>query len=209
MAVTMLCSHRERVIRWLLCSYPEVNMNPFNVITLAALYGALAQPAVMAQEFIAQPAPVIGKAHASDAVSQDGLERFAHELSTGKQAVLKLTEQADIYYSALINASPDDARAMVVANGAETTEACEIFLRAFEIEVKKIVEQSDLPAFVATEMRSYWRIVAKARSTVTRLNKFTKSLIEVPKVFEGSTNLEHLRVLASMTTEKLGSMSFH
>ncbi|EPE3622708.1 hypothetical protein ACSIA8_000707 [Serratia marcescens] len=184
-------------------------MNPFNVMTLATLCGAFSQPAVMAQEFIVEPAPVLGKPYASDAVSQDGMEKFAHELSTGKETVLKLTEQADIYYLALIQAAPDEARSMVEANGTETTEACEMFLRGFEVAVKKIAEQSDLPAFVATEMRSYWRTVAKARSTVTRLNKFSKSLIEVPKVFEGSANLEHLRVLASMTTEKLGSMSFH
>lgn len=184
-------------------------MNPLNVMTLATLCGALAQPAVMAQEFIMQPAPVLDSSFENDSVSPNGMEKFAHELSIGKEAVSKLTEQADFYYAALINESSDGARVLVAENGTETTEACEMFLRAFEVAVKKIAEQSDLPAFVITEMRSYWRAVAKARSAVTRLNNYTKSLVEAPKVFEGSTNLEHLRVLASMTTEKLGSMSFH
>lgn len=184
-------------------------MNPFNVMTLAAFCGALAQPVVMAQEFTLQPAPVVGRPFDKESASPEAISKFSHELLAGKDAVLRLTDQVDKYYVILVDSSTENARKYIEDNGTETIEACEMFLRAFEVAVKKTIEQDNLPAFVTTEMRSYWRIVAKARSTVTRLNKFTKSLTEDPVVFEGSTNLEHLRTLASLTTEKLGSMSFH
>lgn len=184
-------------------------MNPFNVMTFATLCGVLSQPAVMAQEFIEQPAPVIGSRFDTQTPSPEVMERFSHEIKEAKQAVYRLTEKVDEYYKILVESSTDEARGCVAENGTEMSEACEMFLRAFEVEVRRTAEQRDLPDFVISEMMAYWRIVAKARSVVTRLNRYAKSLIEEPKVYEGFADLNQVKELASYTSKKMGSMSFH
>ena len=187
----------------------EVIMNPINVITFATFCGVLSQPAVMAKEFIEQPAPVIGSRFDTQSPSHEVMERFSHEIKEAKLAVYLLTEKVDEYYKILVESSPDAARGIIAENGTDMSEACEMFLRAFEVEVRGTAEQKDLPDFVASEMMAYWRVVAKARSVVTRLNNYFKSLTEEPKVFDGLADLNHVKELASYTSKKMDSMSFH
>ncbi len=179
-------------------------MNPFNAITFAALCGPLAQPAAMAQEFITQPAPVL----AAPVSTAPTVEDFARGIEKGREVLSTLTIAADDYYLTLIDLPADDARHFVSHNGTDTPEACELFLRAFEEEVKKTLSQS-LPEFVSTELKGYWRHVAKARSAVTRLNDYCKSLLKVPASFHGEINLDELAELANYTTEKLKHISLH
>lgn len=179
-------------------------MNPFNAITFAALCGPLAQPAAMAQEFITQPAPVMSV----PSRSTPSIEDFARGLEKGKEVVSKVTISADDYYLTLIELPADDARSFLSENGTDTIEACELFLRAFEEEVKKTIAQN-LPDFVSTELKGYWRHVAKARSAVTRLNTYSKSLFKEPVTFRGEANLNELAELASYTTMQLKNLSLH
>ena len=53
-------------------------------------------------------------------------------MEEGKEILQKLTIAADDYYICLIDLNSQDAREFVSKNGTDTTEACEMFLRAFE-----------------------------------------------------------------------------
>lgn len=182
----------------------EVDMNPLNAITFAALCGPLAQPAAMAQAFIIQPAPVMS----NTSQHSPSIEDFGRGLEAGREVLNKLTIAVDDFYLILIGMSSDHARQAVEHNGMDTTEACELFLRAFEEEVKATLSQN-LPEFVAGELKSYWRHVAKARSSVTRLNDFAKSLKKVPETFHGTSDLDGLAALAKHTTEQLKILPLH
>lgn len=179
-------------------------MNPLNAITFAAICGPLAQPAALAQEFIIQPAPVMSNA----SQHSPRIEDFARGLEVGREVLNKLTIAIDDFYLILIGMSSYQALKTVEHTGMDTAEACELFLRAFEEEVKATLSQ-DLPEFVAGELKSYWRHVAKARSSVTRLNDFAKSLKNVPETFHGSADLEGLSALAKHTTEQLKIITLH
>lgn len=179
-------------------------MNPFNAITFAALCGPLACPAAMAQEFIIQPAPVIAKPLSTLLL----LRNSSRKMEEGKEILQKLTIAADDYYICLIDLNSQDAREFVSKNGTDTTEACEMFLRAFEEEVKRTIE-SPLPEFIRSELKVYWRHIAKARSSVTRLNNYIKSIFKETVTFSGRADLAGIAALASHTSNKLKSMQFH
>ena len=178
-------------------------MNPFNAISFAVLCGALASPAAMAQEFISQPAPVLRHALDDKEFSDNSLIIFAEKLSEGKTALASVTDSSDEYYLRLISVETDVARVYLEQNGTEIIEACEMFLRAFETLAE------DIPDFVSSEMKVYWRHVAKARSAVTRLNNFAKGLFVNAETFESQTDLNGIRELAAYTTEKMSNVSFH
>lgn len=180
-------------------------MNPFNAITFAALCGPLAQPAAMAQDFIAQPAPIMAKS----AKGTPSLDEYARSVEEGKKALSKLTNAVDDYYIRLVEMDSVSAKFYVLENGLEATEACEMFLRAFEEDIKKAIAANELPDFIATELKAYWRHIAKARSSATRLNSFSKGLMHDVAEFESKTDLMALKELASLTTAKMNTLKFH
>ncbi|TPD93607.1 hypothetical protein FJP68_14560 [Pantoea vagans] len=180
-------------------------MNPFNAITFAALCGPLAQPAAMAQDFIAHPAPIMG----DSANGIPSLDAYARSVEEGKKALSKLTNAMDDYYIRLVEVDSESAKQYVLENGLETTEACEMFLRAFEESIKKTIASNELPKFVATELKVYWRHIAKARSSATRLNSFSKNLMREAVEFQSETNLMAIKELASLTTAKMKEINFH
>ncbi|WP_288444766.1 hypothetical protein [uncultured Pantoea sp.] len=180
-------------------------MNPFNAITFAALCGPLAQPAAMAQDFIAQPAPIMAKS----SKGAPSIDDYARSVEEGKKALSKLTNAMDDYYIRLVEMDSEAAKFYVLENGLETTEACEMFLRAFEEDIKKTIATEELPDFVATELRAYWRHIAKARSSATRLNSFSKGLMRNAVEFESETDLMAVKELASLTTAKMNTLKFH
>ncbi|VTP16102.1 hypothetical protein PUATCC27989T_04029 [Phytobacter ursingii] len=180
-------------------------MNPFNAITFAALCGPLACPAAMAQDFIIQPAPVV----AEPLKATPSVEEFSRRLEEGKEILKKLTVSADNYYVSLIGLDSDEARNFVNQNSSDTiTEACEMFLRAFEEEVKRTID-FPIPDFVKSELKVYWRHIAKARSSVTRLNDYTKSLFKDAVLFDGKADLNGIAALANYTSDKIKLMQFH
>jgi len=179
-------------------------MNPFNAITFAALCGPLAQPAAMAQDFISQPTPIM----MSKSEEQPSLDDFARSLELGKEAVSKVTIAADDYYIRLVEMDFESAKASVIENGLEATEACEMLLRAFEETIKKTLN-SDLPDFIITELRGYWRHIAKARSSAARLNAFSKSLLQETIEFRSETDLNAIKELALTTSAKMKTINFH
>lgn len=180
-------------------------MNPFNAITFAALCGPLAQPAAMAQDFIAQPAPFMTKS----AKGIPSLDDYARSVEEGKKALSQLTNAIDDFYIRLVEMDPETARFYVVKNGLETTEVCEMFLRAFEEDIKKTIAVAELPAFVASELKAYWRHIAKARSSAVRLNNFSKGLMHNAVEFESETDLMAVKELASLTAAKMKEIKFH
>ncbi|AUU92885.1 hypothetical protein C2U55_06610 [Enterobacteriaceae bacterium ENNIH3] len=180
-------------------------MNPFNAITFAALCGPLACPAAMAQDFIIQPAPVV----AEPLKTTPSVEEFSRSLEEGKAVLQKLTASADDYYVSLIELDSKDARKIVNRNSSDAiTEACEMFLRGFEEEVKRTIE-SPVPDFVKSELKIYWRHIAKARSSVTRLNDYTKSLFKDAVLFDGKADINGIVALANYTSDKIKLMQFH
>lgn len=180
-------------------------MNPFNAITFAALCGPLAQPAAMAMDFIPQPAPIMAKAEDVSLL----VESFSRAIDEGKKATETLNKAIDDYYITLVETDSDTARQCVLANGVEMIEACEMFLRGFEEETKKALSNADIPNFVISELKAYWRYIARARSSATRLNTFAKSLLQNSGTFESGTDLFAVKVLASMTTDKMKEINFH
>lgn len=180
-------------------------MNPFNAITFAALCGPLAQPAAMAQDFIVQPAPIMARSISGS----PSLDDYARSVEEGRKALAKLTNAMDDYYIRLVEMDSDAARAYVLENGIETTEACELFLRAFEEDIKKTFSSGALPDFIATELRAYWRHIAKARSSATRLNDFSKGLMRNAIEFHSETDLLAVKELATLTTAKMNLLKLH
>lgn len=182
-------------------------MNKVNIMSLAAC-GVLAQPSAMAEMFIQPPAPVIYRSDA-DVLSHEKLAEFIEQLSVGKALVTRITENADNLYFNLIEMSTDEARSALSATDVKHSQASELFLRGFEIEINSVSEMEGMPDFIASEMKSYCRMIAKARSVVTRLNGYVKQLTKQPKTFESEINFDALRELASATSEKLSTKQFH
>lgn len=182
-------------------------MNKVNIMSLAAC-GVLAQPTAMAETFIQSPAPVIYRSDA-DGLSHQKLAEFIEQLSVGKALVTRITENADNLYFNLIEMSADEARMALSATDVKLSQASELYLRGFEIEINSVSEMEGMPDFIAAEMKSYGRLIAKARSVVTRLNGYIKQLNQQPKTFESEINFDAVRELASSTSDKLSSKQFH
>lgn len=180
-------------------------MNPFNAITFAALCGPLAQPAAMAMDFIPQPAPIMAEVDNGSLL----VESFSRAIEEGKKATESLNKSIDDYYVMLVETDSGTARHCVLENGVEMIEACEMFLRGFEEETKRTLSNADIPDFVISELRVYWRYIARARSSATRLNTFAKSLLKNAETFESGTDLFAVKELASMTTGKMKEINFH
>lgn len=186
-------------------------MNFFTVAKFAMLSAAMPQPAASAQMFATLPVSAIGRTGETE-VSPELMAKFTDELAAGKSAVESLTDQANAFYLKLLelsNDSTDKARSALEGQDLSEYEACEMFMRAFEITLKKVADDSNLPSFVSSEMNAYWRKVAKARSIVTKVNNYVKQLTQDAVTFESDIDLQGLRYLADYTTEKLGSKSFH
>ncbi|NIF23709.1 hypothetical protein [Candidatus Pantoea multigeneris] len=179
-------------------------MNPLNAITFAALCGPLAQPAALALDFIPESVTTVTRC----SQKSPSLDDYANSLEQGKETLSRLTISIDDYYISLIKMDFVSARQTVVENGIETMEACEMFLRAFEEEIKKTIS-GNLPGFVATELRIYWRHIAKARSSVTRLNQFTLGLFKDAVTYKSTTDLSAVKELAAYTSTKLKEAKFH
>lgn len=183
-------------------------MNRVNVMSLATVCGALAQPTAMAETFIQSPAPVIYRSDA-DSLSHAKLAEFIEQLSVGKALVTRITENAAALYFNLIEMNTDEARMTLDASDIKHSQASELFLRGFEIEINSVSEREGMPDFIVSEMKSYGRLIAKARSVVTRLNGYVKQLTQQPKTFQSEINFGALRELASSTSDKLSSKQFH
>lgn len=183
-------------------------MKKVNMMSLAAVCGALAQPTAMAETFIQTPAPVICR-NSNDATSPEKLAEFIEQINIGKSLVTAITENADSLYFHLIEMGADAARLNLSESDIQHYQASEMFFRGFEIAIKSVYEMNGMPDFIVSELKSYGRLIAKARSVVTRLNGYVKQLTQQPKTFESGIDFDGLRELASSTSEKLLAKQFH
>lgn len=183
-------------------------MNSLYAIKLATLCGVLAQPGAMAETFIQPPAPMVFCSNADEKMHEQ-LARFIEQVNIGKAMLVDFTENAESMYFDLIEMNTDKARAALTPSHVEHCRASEMFMRGFEIEINAVAEMEGMPEFIVSEIKAYGRNIAKARSVITRFNRYVKQLTQQPDTFESSINFDALKELASYTTKNLLDKQLH
>lgn len=205
-------------------------MSNLNLKAIAALCCALSSPVTLAQGLVQQPAPAMRARKAKQLPVQRSAIATGIQLSTTvrsasfKQEFRSLTDEirknkerlatimaaADELYIRLVDMSTEEASVTFPSDEQKLLIRCEEIIRGVEGAIRVTVDGDPRArSLVQDEMRGYLRSIAKARTSVVRLNHLLRQFAPPAAVFEGKADTSALKDLATDITEKLSSMQFH